>query len=341
MTWLDASFASDNAAGVLPEVLEVIQAANVGAARAYGDDPQTVEAAATVLGALGMPGGEVRFVYGGTGANVLALRTLTTRVDAVLCAATAHLTQAETGAPEALLGLQLLRVPVEQGKITPDSLRATIPPRIGDHRPRPVVLSVTQATEVGTVYTPEELGELCAAAHELGLRVHLDGARLANAAAALGVSLAEAIGPVDVVSLGGTKNGLLGAEAVVWRDRTLARDAGRHRKQITQLASKMRFLAVQLGLMYGTDLWLRAAGHANAMAGRLAKGLEQTEGVRLAAPVVSNGVFAHVECEPLARAQARYAFELWDSRVGLVRWMASWQTTEDQVDELLATLAGG
>lgn len=334
----DARFASDNAAGVHPAVMQALADANTGAALAYGHDAWTARATDAIREAVGWPNAAVLFAWGGTGTNILAMRVLASRVEAVVCADSAHVVHAETGAPQVVGGVQLLQAATVDGRVTPKSLLAAIPPRDGDHRTRPSALSVANATERGTVYSPEQMEELASAAHDLDLAVHVDGARLMHAAAALDVDLADLLEHVDVVSLGGTKNGMLGAEALVVRDPRRARDAGRHRKQITQLPSKMRFVACQFEAMLTEHRWRAAAQQALHQAQRLAEGLAAIPGITLASPVQTNAVFVRAAPHLIAAAQARYDFEVWDAATGLVRWMTAFDTTDADVDAFVATI---
>ncbi|MCB9662910.1 MAG: aminotransferase class V-fold PLP-dependent enzyme [Alphaproteobacteria bacterium] len=331
-------FASDNVAGAHPTVLEALVRCNDGPATAYGDDPWTRRAQQRIREVLGLPEAAVWPVFGGTGANILALRAVTHRVDSVVCASSSHIANAETGAPELVAGVALVLVPQVGGKLTPEAVRAALPQRDGDHRPRPRVLSVAQATERGTVYTPDELAALAEVAHAHDLLLHVDGARLPAAAAALGCSLAALVGEVgvDVLSFGGTKAGLVAAEAVVFADPARAPDAGRHRKQITQLASKQRFVSAQLLALLEDEAWRGWCLHAHDRAVRLAEGLAAVPGARLAAPVETNAVFVHLPAEVRARLAARWSFETYDPSAGLVRLMTAWDVTDAEVDALLA-----
>lgn len=333
-------FVSDNVAGVPPEVLAALAAANEGPAFAYGDDPWTARLTERLREVLGAPRASVWPVWGGTGANVLALRAVTTRVDSVLCATCSHLVVAETGAPEAVAGVSIVTVPHREGRLTPEVVAEAIPERDGDHRSRPRVLSVAQATERGTVYTPDELRALADLAHAHGMLLHVDGARLPAAAAALGCPLeALVVGAgVDLLSFGGTKAGLLGAEAVVFVDPALAPDAGRHRKQVTQLASKQRFVSAQLLALLEGERWRTWCDAANARARRLAEGLVELPGVRLAAPVQTNAVFLHLPTPTIERLATRWAFEVYERRTGLVRFLTAWDVTDADVDALLTDL---
>jgi threonine aldolase len=327
-------FASDNYAGAHPAVLEALAAANDGWAVAYGEDPQTL-ALEERLGELFGPVAAFP-VFNGTGGNVTLLGALLRPHEAVICPVTAHVNVDEAGAPERFAGCKLLDVPTEHGKLTPEVVAAAAQGLGDQHHVQPRLVSVSQATELGTVYTPVELRELSAAAHAAGLLVHVDGARLMNAAACLGVGLAEAslACGADVLTLGGTKAGLLGAEAVVFARQELAERYVWTRKQGMQLASKMRFVSAQLLRLLQDDLWQELAGHANAMATRLAAAVDGVAGVRLRHPVEANAVFASLPRPALERLLERYRFHLWeeDEHEGVARWMCSWQTSASDVD---------
>jgi threonine aldolase len=277
---------------------------------------------------------ETFLAFNGTGANVVGLRAILRPWQGVVCAETAHLNMDEGGAPEALAGIKLLTVATPDGKLTPELVRRRLV-RIGDeHAVQPGAISVTQSTELGTVYTAEELTELAALAHEHGMLLHVDGARLANAAAALDVPLRAITtdAGADVVSLGGTKAGLLAGEAVVVLRPELAPSLPYLRKQSMQLASKMRFLAVQFEALLEGELWRRGAVHANAMAARLAAAVRDLPGVTITQPVQANAVFATLPPGAAERAMERFKFYVWDERTGEVRWMCSWDTTPEDVD---------
>lgn len=326
-------FSSDNVSGVHPEVLAAVERANLGDAAAYGDDEHTARAVARIREVFGGDT-EVLLTFGGTAANVLGLAAVTRPTDAVLCAASSHLWKDECGAPERFLGAKLLPIPGVDGRLSPALVRPHLTPERGIHQSRPRVLSITQATEWGTVYRPEQMAELARLAHENGLLLHVDGARLANAAAALDVPLAALTRDVgaDVVSFGGTKNGLLAAEAILFLAPDLARDAERTRKQGMQLASKMRFLAVQVETLLTDDLWLRSARHANAMAALLAERLAGVAGLELAAPVETNAVFLRVPPERLEAVRRATGLPRWERERPILRCMTSFDTTEAEVD---------
>jgi len=333
-------FASDNAATIHPEVIAAINRVNVGHAFGYGHDRFTEGLADRFLEHFGERARAFP-VWGGSGANVLCLRAACRRWQAVICAETAHLNADECGAPEAIAGVKLMTVPTENGKLAPAMLEGLLG-RIGDeHAAQPHVVSISQCTELGTVYNVDELGALVELAHSRGLLVHVDGARLANAAAALGVRLAALTTDVgvDMLSFGGTKNGLMGAEAVVLLDPRLAEGFEYLRKQTLQLASKMRFLSAQLDALLSNDLWLRCAENANAMAALLAERVRGLAGVTITRPVQANAVFATLPEEAIVALLERYDFYVWDEAASEVRWMCSWDTTEDDVEGFATAVA--
>jgi threonine aldolase len=274
---VNRGFASDNAATIHPEVLEAIAAANTGHAFGYGHDDLTRRVEGLISAQFGADA-RAYLVYNGTGANVVSLRAACRPWEAAICAATAHLNVDECGAVEAIAGVKLLAVDGVDGKLTPELVSSRITRTGDEHAVQPRVVSISQCTELGTVYTVSEVGEIAAVAHDHGLVVHMDGARLSNAAAALGVSFRELTAGVDIVSFGGTKNGLLGAEAVVILAPDLADGFEYLRKQSLQLASKMRFLAAQFEALLAGELWLRSARHANAMAAKLAAAVSGLRG---------------------------------------------------------------
>lgn len=332
-------FASDNYAGAHPEVLAALALANEGHQVAYGEDQYTDHLQRIMHSHFG-PTAEAFPVFNGTGANVTALQALTDRWGAVICAETAHINVDEGGAPERMGGLKLLTVPTPDGKLTPELIDRQAWGWEDEHRAMPQVVSITQNTELGTVYTVEEIRAIVEHAHAKGMKVHLDGARIANAAASLDVPMrafTNAVG-VDVISYGGTKNGMLFGEAVV----VLNPDAVSHMKHLRklsmQLASKMRFVSVQLEALLAKDLWLRNARHANAMAQRLAAGVRELDGVEILYPVQANAVFARLPHEVSRRLQERFRFYFWDEAAGDVRWMCAFDTTEDDVDAFLQAL---
>jgi threonine aldolase len=334
----ERGFGSDNHAGVLPEVLDAIAAANAGHAPSYGHDALT-ERVEGLLAAQFGDAARAYLVFNGTGANVVALRAMCRPWDGVVCAETAHLNVDEGGAPERMGGIKLLTVATPDGKLTPE----LVLPRLGragdEHAVQPRVLSITQSTELGTLYTPAEIGSLADLAHGRGMLLHIDGARLTNAAAALGVSFAELARGADAISFGGTKAGLLFGEAVVFLQPELADGALYLRKQSMQLASKMRFAAAQFEALLEGERWRTAAAHANRMARRLADAVGGT--VQITQPVQANAVFAILAPGEAERLRRDWSFYTWDERTGEVRWMCSWDTTEDDVDRFAAAVRGG
>jgi threonine aldolase len=324
------AFASDNYAGVLPEVLDAIGRVNAEHEPAYGADAVTARVAELFRAHFG-PDADAYLVFNGTGANVTAMRALCRPWEGVVCAETAHLNVDEGGAPEHA-GLKLLTVPTGDGKLTPELVAPRLV-RFGDeHAVQPKVVSITQTTELGTRYEVAEVRALADLAHAHGLLLHVDGSRLSNAAEALGVPLAEAVAGADAVSFGGTKAGLMVGEAVVFLRPGLGEPVKYLRKQSMQLASKMRFLAAQFEALLTDDLWRRGAANANAMARRLAAAVADLDGVRITQAVQANAVFAILPPGVAERLQAEWRFYTWDEATGEVRWMCSWDTTAADVD---------
>lgn len=338
-----ANFASENCAGVPEEVLAAVAAANEGGAAPYGDDAWTERASATFRDHFGEDA-RSWFVTTGTAANVLALKQVCRPWEAVITPATSHLNVDECGATEHVGGLKLLLVETSDGKLTPADVAKQLA-RVGDqHASQPRVVSIAQCTELGTVYSVEELRALADMARANGLLLHVDGARLANAAAALGTDLRTACTGADVMSFGGTKAGLLGAEAVVFLRSGLGDGFQYLRKQHGQLVSKMRFVSAQLEAFLGGDLWRRSAQHANAMAHRLAAALADLEQVRVTQPVETNAVFAILPRAAVESLQRAHDFYVWNEASGEVRWMCAWDTRPEDVDafaaDIRAALAG-
>ena len=337
---MEQQFASDNYAGICPEALAALTAANAGHAPAYGEDEWT-RRVSDRLRALFETDCDVYFAFNGTAANSLALASLCQSYHSVICHELAHVDTDECGGPEFFSnGSKLLPAKGEGGKLTPEAVREVIARRSDIHYPKPRVVTLTQATEVGTVYRPAEIAAVAELAHASGLRVHMDGARFANAVASLAVSPADVTwrAGVDVLCFGGTKMGLPVGEAVVFFDRRLSEDFAYRCKQAGQLASKMRFLSAPwLGMLEG-DAWLRHARHANAMAQRLASGLATVPGVKLLFPTEANGVFAELPATAIEGLRARgwrfYTF----IGAGGARFMCAWDTTQERVDALLADL---
>ncbi|WP_433254954.1 threonine aldolase family protein [Streptosporangium sp. CA-135522] len=333
-------FASDNYAGVHPEILQAIALANEGHQISYGDDVYT-RALQEVFKKHFGPTAEAWPMFNGTGANVVALRAMTAHWEAVVCAETAHIHVDEGGAPERSAGLKLLTVPTPDGKLTPELIDRQAWGFGDEHRAQPKVVSITQSTELGTLYTPGEIKAICDHAHQLGMHVYLDGARAANAAAALDVPLRAFTtdAGVDVMSFGGTKAGLMLGEAVVVLNPDAARGLRYLRKSSMQLASKMRFVSVQFEALLAGDLWLRNARNANAMAQRLAAAVREIPGVEVPRPVQANAVFAILSPEVTERLQKRFRFYVWNQATGEVRWMTAFDTTEADVDAFAAAIA--
>jgi threonine aldolase len=334
------AFGSDNHAGAHPEVIDAIIAANDGHAPSYGADEWTARVDATFRDHFG-PDARTFLVFNGTGANIASVDALTRPFEAVICAETAHMNVDECGAPERLTGTKLLAISTDHGKLSPSDLGRWESSRGDEHQVQPRMVSITQASELGTVYTLEETRAIADAAHALGMHVHVDGARLANAAAALERSLRDLTteAGVDVVSFGGTKNGLLVGDAVVILNPDLGDTFAFTRKQLGQLASKMRFLAVQFEALLTSDLWLRNAAHANDMAARLATAVERVDGVEITHPVEANAVFARLPRPAIDRLLSELFFYVWDEADDEVRWMCSWDTTADDVDRFASAVA--
>jgi threonine aldolase len=326
------SFASDNNAAVHPEVLEAIHRANEGHVVGYGDDRCTESAVARFREHFGADV-HVFFVFNGTAANVLSLQALTRPFHAVLCPELSHIYTDECGAPEKFTGCKLIPLAAPRGKLTVETAAAAYH-GIGDqHHVQPRVISITQSTEMGTVYKPSEIEALARFTHEQEMFLHMDGARISNAVAAQGLTLRQATRDlgVDVLSFGGTKNGLMGVEAVVFFRPELAQDFLFVRKQGMQLASKMRFMAAQMEALLTNNLWRRNAEHANRMAQLLQQEVRKIPRVKIVYPVEANGVFAEIPQGAIAKIQERYFFYVWSEEESVVRWMCSFDTTEEDV----------
>ncbi|MCS5717315.1 low specificity L-threonine aldolase [Herbiconiux sp. CPCC 205763] len=332
-------FASDNYAGVHPEVLEALAAANGGHQIAYGEDVYTAELQKVARNHFGAQA-EAFPVFNGTGANVIGLQSMLPRWGAVVCSTTAHIHTDENAAPERVAGLKLLTVPTPDGKLTPDLIDLEAWGWGDEHRAQPLAVSITQTTELGTAYTADEIAAIADHVHARGMTLHLDGSRISNAAASLGLPLRAFTtdAGVDVVSLGGTKNGLLYGEAVVVLNPAAATGITFLRKLDMQLASKMRFVSAQLIALYGGDLWLRSASHANAMAQRLRSAVADLEGVQLTQQTQSNAVFAIVPPGVADRLRESFRFYDWNPATGEVRWMCAFDTTEADIDAFAAAL---
>lgn len=332
-------FASDNYSGVHPEIIEALIAANGGHQIAYGEDEYTERLGHVILSHFG-PATEAFPMFNGTGANVTALQSLLPRWGAVVCADTAHIHVDENGAPERAGGMKLLTVPTPDGKLTPELIDREAWGWGDEHRAQPLAVSLTQSTELGTLYTIKELKAITSHAHELGMKVHMDGARLSNAAAALDVPLRAFTrdAGIDVLSMGGTKNGMMYGEAIVVLDPEAATGLKYLRKMNMQLGSKMRFISAQLIALYGGDLWQRSASHANAMAQRLRAAVEDIDGLEITQPTESNAVFAKLPPAAADRVREDFRFYDWDEATGEVRWMCGFDTTEEDVDRFAAAI---
>jgi threonine aldolase len=333
----EGSFASDNAAGVSPEVLDALAAANRGPALAYGDDEWTRRAEAVLRERFDAPVAAVP-CWGGTGANVVGLATVLQPWQAVLCADCAHVLTDEAGALSRFAGVTLLPLPHDEGRLAPDAIASYVQWMGSEHHPQPAVLSITQATELGAVYTADEIGAVCEAAHAAGLLVHLDGARIANAVVATGTDLPAMLRDtgVDLMTFGLTKDGAMYGETVVFLRPELAERAEFVRKQAGQLASKARYVAAQLVALLEGDLWLRNASHANAMATKLAAAVAGIPGVGIERSPAVNSVFATLPAAAIEPLQRWSFFWEWDLTVSLVRWMTSFATTDEDIDRFTA-----
>jgi threonine aldolase len=326
------NFASDNNAGIHPDVLKAIAAANVGHVPGYGDDPYTEAAVAKFRKHFG-DGVEVLFVNNGTGANVIGLYAAAKSFNSILCSDIAHIFTDECNAVEKAIGCKLVPLPAPDGKIKPEQLKPHLL-HIGDvHRSQPKVVSITQPTELGTLYTPEEVSALAAFAHKNGMFLHMDGARLCNAAVSLNLGLRQITAglEVDILSFGGTKNGLMIGDAVVFFDKKLARDTQFLRKQNLHLLSKMRFISAQFDALLSNNLWLKNARHANAMTALLYSEIKDIPEIKVTQKVETNAVFAEVPRGIIPSLRKQFFFYVWNEPASEVRWMTAFDTTEDDV----------
>ncbi len=325
-------FASDNNSGIHPEILEAISAANAGHVVGYGGDQLTQQAVNRFKQEFG-ENTDVYFVFNGTGANVLGLSTLTRSFHSVICADTAHIHTDECGAPEKLTGSKLLAVKTVKGKISPEEISKYLHGFDFEHHSQPGIISISQVTEMGTVYSLEEIKAITSLAHQYGLYVHMDGARLANAAVSLGLPFraftVEA--GVDVLSFGGTKNGMMLGEAVLFFNSELSKKTKYIRKQNMQLYSKMRFVSAQFLAYFNNELWKRNATHSNRMAKLLEQKVQEIQAIQLTQEVEANGIFAIVPSEIIPQLQEKYFFYVWDENRSEVRWMTSFDTQEEDI----------
>lgn len=339
LTMIKKGFASDNNSGVHPEILAAMAAANQGHVTGYGNDPYCAEAVNIFKEQFGADT-EVFFVFNGTGANVLSLATLTRSYHSIICAETAHIQTDECGAPEKFTGCKLLPVETQDGKITPASVEQYLEGFDFEHHSQPKIISISQVTEMGTLYQPEEIRALADLAHKHGMYLHMDGARLANAAVALGLSFREFTRDcgVDALSFGGTKNGMMMGEAVLFFNPELTWETKYIRKQNAQLFSKMRYVGVQFTAYFKDDLWKRSALHANRMARLLAEEVSGIPGITITQKVEANGVFAIVPKEIIVPLQEKFFFYVWNDFTNEVRWMTSFDTTEQEIREFGLTI---
>ncbi len=330
------NFASDNHSGVHPEIMKAILESNNGYAHAYGDDPYTHKAIEKFKAHFG-ENIEVYFVLTGTAANILSLKSAAQSYNSVICAETAHINTDECGAPESFVGCKLIGLPTEDGKLTAKQLEETVSFSREQHFSQPKAISISQPTERGTVYTPDEIKAIADFAHRHDLYLHMDGARLCNAAAALNLSLKDITASVgvDVLSFGGTKNGMMFGEAVVFFNKTLASNLKYIRKQAGQLISKMRYLSVQFDTLLSKNLWLANAKNANKMAKLLAEKLSAIPQIRITEKVEANSVFAIFPPHCIAEIQDRFYFHVWDEKISEVRLMTSFDTSADDVTEFV------
>jgi threonine aldolase len=326
------NFASDNNAGISPDILKAITGINSGHQPAYGDDIYTARAIDKFKEHFGK-NCDPYFVFNGTAANVLSLKTLTNSYNSIICSEFAHINVDECNAPEKFTGCKLLTIPTEDGKLNVEIIRHYMH-GIGDqHHAQPKVISITQATEFGTVYKPDEIRELADFAHSNGMYLHMDGARIANAAASLNLSLKEITADlgVDVLSFGGTKNGLMFGEAVIFFNSQLSENFKYIRKQGMQLASKMRFMAIQFESLLSNNLWRDNASHANLMAQLLASKIQDIPNLKITQKVEANGIFVILPTEIVAELQEKYFFYVWDKEKSECRLMCSFDTTVEDV----------
>lgn len=325
-------FGSDNHSGISPEVLQAIANANVEHALAYGDDEYCARVEKLFKEHFG-PQTKAYFVFNGTGANVLNIDIMCRSHHAVVCADSAHINVDECGAPQRIVGCKLLTVPTPDGKLTPELVKTQLHGFGFEHHSQPKAISIAQSTELGTLYTLDEIRALANLAHEYNMYLHMDGARLANAAVALNCTFKEMTTDcgVDCLSFGGTKNGLMMGESVVLLNPLLDDDVKYRRKQMSQLCSKMRFVAVQFEAYLQGDLWRRNAEHSNRMAKLLYEGLKDVPQVKVMYPVQVNSVFAQLPHDAWHQLLNDYFFYDWDESNDVVRWMCSFDTTEEDI----------
>jgi threonine aldolase len=332
-------FASDNCSGIHPDILKAIEEANRGHVKGYGYDAYTEKATADFKEIFGNDI-DVFFVYSGTGANVLALESCIRPYEAVICSDMAHIHTDEAGAPERHLMSKLITLPSIHGKINASQIPPVLTGRGVEHHVQPAVISITQSTEYGTLYSINEINEITKLAKNEQLKVHLDGARISNAVCSMGISAAEMIENtgIDVMSFGGTKNGMMMGEALVFFNRELAQNFLYRRKQGMQLASKMRFISAQFSAFFKNDLWLHLARHSNNMAQLLRESLAEIPEIHITRPVEVNAVFCIMPAEVAQRMQTKFPFYTWNEQTEEVRLMCSWDTHESDIQAFTKTL---
>jgi threonine aldolase len=332
-------FASDNNSGIHPAILKAIESANTGHAVGYGDDRYTEEAKRLFKSEFGEET-EIFFTLTGTGANILSIQSLCQSFHSIICTETAHIHTDECGAPEKFTGSKLIPIPSSNGKVSPSELLKKLHGFDAEHHSQPGMLSISNVTEMGTVYSADEIKELAEIVHQHGMYLHMDGARIANAAVSLGLNFRAFTkdAGVDVLSFGGTKNGLMLGEAVLIFNPELAKNTKYYRKQAAQLYSKMRFVSVQFIPYLKDELWKANAGHANRMAQMLAGLVGEIKAIKITQKVDANGIFAILPREIIPLIRKEYFFYDWDESKGEVRWMTSFDTTEEDITSLVALL---
>ena len=332
-------FASDNNSGVHPRILRAISRANIGHTIGYGDDEYTERAIKKFKQIFGHDI-EVYFVFTGTAANTLGLKAATQSFNSIICAETSHINVDECGAPEKFTGCKLIPIPTENGKITPADIKKHLIGFGFEHHSQPKVISITQSTELGTIYTIEEIKEISELAHKHDMFVHMDGARISNAVVALKTDFRDFTGNagIDILSFGGTKNGMMFGEAIVFFNKNLAKNFKYYRKQGMQLFSKMRFIAAQFEELLSDNLWRKNAEHSNEMAKILASEVKKIPEIKITQPVESNAVFAIIPRESIPLLQKEYFFYVWNEKKSEVRWMTTFDTTEEDINDFVKKL---
>ncbi len=335
----DKGFGSDNFAGVSPEIMKALQKASENHQISYGDDIYTQRAVEDFEEIFG-PDIKVYFVYNGTAANILGLSVFARSYNSVVCAETAHINVDECGATEKQIGCKLITLPTPDGKLNVPLIKRHIHGFGDQHHSQPKIISISQCTELGTVYTPEEIRKITEFAHERGMYVHMDGARFANAVAYLDCDPKELTveAGIDVMSFGGTKNGMMFGEAVILFNKEFYKEVKFIRKQQMQLHSKMRFIGAQFSALLKNDLWLKNAEHANRMARKLAQELTEFPDITITQAVEANSVFAKIPMENIEILQSKCFFYVWDENEDLVRWMCAFDTEEDDIDDFIDIL---